>query len=50
MSPLVLLFGCVAFAAAFVFFIIGAYKLCQYHRWRALVRQVTPHEKAHLTL
>jgi hypothetical protein len=38
MSPLVLLFGCVALATVFVFFIIGAYKLRQYHRWRALVR------------
>jgi hypothetical protein len=50
MSPLVLLCGCVAFAAAFVFCIIGAYKVRQCHRWRALVRQVTPHEQAHLTL
>ena len=50
MSPLVLLCGCVAFAAACVFCIIGAYQLRQYHRWRALVRQVTPHAKAHLTL
>jgi len=50
MSPLVLLFGCVAIAAALVCFIIGAYKVRQYHRWRALVRQVTPHKQAHLTL
>jgi hypothetical protein len=50
MSPLVLLVGCVAFPAALVFYIVGTYKVRQYHGWRALVRQVTPQEKAHLTL
>src|SRR4030095_17136994 len=41
-SPLVVLVGGVAFAAAFIFFIVGAYKLRQYQRWQAFVRQVTP--------
>jgi hypothetical protein len=49
-SPMVVIFGCVAFGAAFVLFIVGAYKVRQYHRWRALVRQVTPHKQASLTL
>jgi hypothetical protein len=47
-SPMVVIFGCVAFGAAFVLFIVGAYKLRQYHRWRALVRQVTPHKQGAL--
>ena len=50
MHPLIVLLGCTAFGAALVCFIVGAYKLRQYHRWRALVRQITPHTQASLTL
>jgi hypothetical protein len=49
-SPLVFLLGCGAFGAACVFCIVGAYKVRQYHRWRALVRHVTPQKQASLTL
>jgi len=44
------MFGCVALAAAVIFFIVGAYKLSTYRGWRAIVRQVTPHEQARITL
>jgi hypothetical protein len=49
-SPLVVLVGGVAFAAAYVFFMVWTSKVRPYQGWRALVRQVTPHEKARITL
>jgi hypothetical protein len=49
-NPLVVMVGCVAFGAAVFFFIVGVYKVRPYQGWRALVRQVTPHEQARITL
>ena len=49
MSPTVFIFGCVAFAAAFVFSTVYAYELGKYQGWRKGLRKITPHEKASLT-
>ena len=50
MSPTVFIFGCVALCAAVVFSHICAYKLGKYQGWREVLRQVTLHEKASMTL
>ena len=50
MSPLGIIFGCVAFGAAVVFSMICTYKLDTYQGWRAVVRKITPHKKASLAL
>ena len=50
MSPLVVLVGCVAFAAALVFFMVWTSKVRPSQGWRALVRHVTPHAQARITL
>ena len=50
MSPMVCIFGCVAFCAAFVFSTICAYKLGTYQGWREVLRTITPQEKARMTL
>jgi hypothetical protein len=50
MSPLVLLCGCVACAAAVVFFIVWTSKVRPSQGWRALVRHGTPHAHARITL
>jgi len=50
MSPMVFIFGCTALCAAVVFSNICAYKLGKYQGWREVLRKVTPHEKASMTL
>lgn len=50
MSPTVFMFGCVALCAAFVFSTVCAYKLGKYQGWREVLRTITPHEKASMTL
>ena len=50
MSPMVFIFGCVALGAAVVFSNICVYKLGKYRGWREVLRTVTPHEKASMTL
>ena len=50
MSPIVGIVGCVACGATLVFSMVYTYKLRPHQGWRALVRQVTPHEKARITL
>ncbi len=43
-------FGCVALCAAVIFSHICAYKLGKYQGWREVLRKVTPHKKARMTL
>src|SRR6267143_1193249 len=49
-SPTVLMFGCVALCAALVFSNVCASKAGKYQGWREVLRKITPHEKASLTL
>jgi hypothetical protein len=49
-SPMILLFGCVAFVAAVLLAHRCAPKVSPYQGWRAIVRKVTPHEKESITL
>jgi hypothetical protein len=49
-SPMVWMSGCAVFVAAVLLAYLYAYKLSTYRGWRAIVRKVTPHEKARITL
>jgi hypothetical protein len=48
--PTVFIFGCIACSAIFVFALVYAYKLSPSQSWRAIVRKVTPHAQARITL
>ena len=50
MSPLVLVFGCVACAAAVVFFMVWTSKVRPSQGWRVLVHHGTRHKHARITL
>jgi hypothetical protein len=49
-NPLVFLVGCVVFGTVIVFYIVGVYKVRPSQGWRALIRTVTPHAQARMTL
>jgi hypothetical protein len=47
---MVVMFGCVAFVAAVLLAHLCASKVSPYQGWRAIVRKITPQEKARITL
>src|SRR5712691_8197325 len=49
-SPMVFIFGCVAFVAAVLFSNLCAYKFGKYQGWRELLRKHTKYQRKHIAL